>query len=78
MRARLRADGYARLASLLPAEVVRHARAEINRQLGIATAGTDAFKAKTLTSHPALLALIKESGVPRVLSVRAPLQPQGR
>ena len=64
----LREDGYARLAGVIAPELVRKARAEINRQLGQSNHGTDAFKAKTFATNPAITALIKESAVPRVLS----------
>ena len=66
--ATLRDDGYAKLSGLVPLDLVRSARGEINRLLGQADGGTDAFKAKTMSGHPAIKALLRDSAVGAVLA----------
>ena len=61
MRAALQRDGYAALPGAIAPELVRAARREINRELGSASGGSDAFKAKTFAHHPAIVDLIKVS-----------------
>ena len=63
----LRDDGFVSLRGAIDAELVRAARREINRELGAAQT-TDAFKNKTFASHPAILALVKDSVVPLLLA----------
>jgi len=63
-----RDQGYCKLESLVPKELVLSARGEINRQLGEGNKTSDAFKAKTFASHPAILSLVRDSAVPAVLS----------
>jgi len=64
----LRDDGYCRIDGLVPAALVRAARTEINRSLGAGESGAGALKAKTLSTHAAVVALVTDSAVPRVLS----------
>ena len=66
-RSAFQADGYAQLDGLVPAEIIRTALAAINHQLG-GSRNVDALKAKTHSSSPAILDLVRESAIPLVLS----------
>jgi hypothetical protein len=63
-----RENGYGKLESLVPRDLVEAARGEINRQLGVGDKTSDAFKAKTFANHPAIISLVKDSAVPWILS----------
>ena len=54
LRQRLRDDGFWHLPGVAEPEVVATALREINRQLGHAQGGTDAFKAKTFATAAAV------------------------
>jgi hypothetical protein len=60
-------NGFTHLSGLITPDLVRAAKAEINRQLG-QSANTDQFKAKMFPKHPAILSLVKDSAVPAVLA----------
>ena len=63
-----RNDGFCKLGGLVPLDIVLTARGEINRQLGDGSKTSDAFKAKTFASHPAILSLVRDSAVPAILA----------
>jgi len=68
MRAQLKRDGFYKIEGGVPLEVVREARKEINREIGLSSTTTDQFKAKTFASHPSILNLMKSSMAPYILS----------
>ena len=68
MRAALQRDGFTVLPGAIAPELVRAALREINRELGSASGGSDAFKAKTFAHHPAIVDLVKRSSAPYLLA----------
>ena len=69
MKEQLRTDGFVKIEQGIPLDVVRQARKEINREIGLSSTSTDSFKAKTFASHPAITNLIKHSMAPHIASV---------
>jgi hypothetical protein len=68
MKEQLRTDGFVKIEQGIPRDVVRQARKEINREIGLSSTSTDSFKAKTFASHPAITNLIKASMAPHIAS----------
>ena len=68
MLANLKKDGFIKIQGGIPLDVVREARKEINREIGLSSTTTDSFKAKTFASHPAITNLIKSSMAPHIAS----------
>jgi hypothetical protein len=67
LRQRLRDDGFLHIPGAAEPEVVATALREINRQLGHAQGGTDAFKAKTFATAAAVTDLFNKSMMPHIL-----------
>ena len=67
LRRQLRDNGFLHLPGAAEPQVVATALREINRQLGHAHGGTDAFKAKTFASAAAVTDLFNRSMMPHVL-----------
>ena len=67
LRQQLRDNGFLHLPGVADPEVVATALREINRQLGHAQGGTDAFKAKTFATAAAVTDLFNRSMMPHIL-----------
>lgn len=67
LRQQLRDDGFLHIPGVAGPEVVAIALREINRQLGHAQGGTDAFKAKTFATAAAVTDLFNKSMMPQIL-----------